>query len=85
MGVRGYITNNTLVQSGAQARTREEEKEIPPFFSSSFDAVTATTATKMAPADGGDAPAKDGSEEEAVDETAGGNGLFDERRAEEVA
>ena len=36
-------------------------------------------------ADYGEAPAKDGSEEEAVDETAGGNGLFEDRRTEETA
>ena len=30
-----------------------------------------------------EAPAKDGSEEGAADDTAGGNGLFDERRTEE--
>ena len=64
---------------------REEEKEMPIFFSSSFDAVTLTTATNTAPADDCEAPAKYGSEEEAVDETAGGNGLFDERWTEEVA
>ena len=64
---------------------REEEKEMPSFFSSSFGAVTATAATNSAPADDGEAPAKVGSKEEAVDETAGGNGLFDERRTEEVA
>ena len=28
-------------------------------------------------------PAKNGSEEEAADDTAGGNGLFDKRRTEE--
>ena len=64
---------------------RGEEKEMSSFFSSSFDAVTVTTATNTAPADDREAPAKDGSEEEAVDETAGGNGLFDERPTEEMA
>ena len=37
-----------------------------------------------APADDAEAPAKDGSEEEAADETVGGNGRFHERRTEEV-
>ena len=55
---------------------REEEKEMPSFFSSSFDAVTATTATNEAPTDDGEAPAKDGLKEEAVDKITGGNGLF---------
>ena len=41
--------------------------------------------TNAASADDGEAPAKYGSKEEAVDETTGGNGLFDERRTEEVA
>ena len=44
---------------------RGEEKEMSSFFSSSFDAVTVTTATNAAPADGDEAPAKDGSKEEA--------------------
>ena len=74
VGARGYITNNILIRS---AMMREEEEEMSSFFSSSFDAVTVTTVTNAA-------PAKDGSEEEAVDKTAGGNGLFDERRTEEV-
>ena len=68
------ITNNILIRS---AMTREEEDETPSFFSSSFDAITVTTVTNAA-------PAKDGSEEEAVDKTVGGNGLFDKRRTEEV-
>ena len=63
---------------------REEEKEMPSFFSSSFDVVTATAATNAAPADNCKAPAKDGSEKKAVDKTAGGNGLFNKRRMEEV-
>ena len=61
-----------------------EEKEISSFFSSSFDVVTATTATNAAPAGNCKAPAKDGSEEKAIDETAGANGLFNKRRMEEV-
>ena len=85
VGARGYITNNTLIRSGARVRMREEKKEMPSFFSSSFDAVTVTTATNAAPADDSEAPAKDSSKEEAVDETAGGSGLFDERRTEEMA
>ena len=64
---------------------REEEKEMLSFLSPSFDAVTFTTATNTAPADNGEAPSKDGSEEKAVDETTGGNGLVDERRTEKVA
>ena len=54
------------------------------FFSSSFDAETIVTATNMAPAAAAEAPVKDGSEEEAADGTAGGNGLFHERWMEEV-
>ena len=85
VGVRGYITNDALVRSGARARMREEEKEMPSFFFSSFGAITVVTATNATRADDGEAPAKDGSEEEAVDETTGGNELFDERRTEGVA
>ena len=85
VGARGYITNNILIRSGAWVRMREEEKELPSFFSSSFNIVIVTTVTNTAPADNGEAPAKDGSEEEAVDETAGGNGLFEDRRTEETA
>ena len=85
VGARGYIIDNILIRSGARARMREEKKEVPFFFSSSFDAVTDTTATNVSPADDGEVLAKDGSEEEAVDKTAGGNGLINERRAEEVA
>ena len=52
------------------------------FFSSSFDALTLTTAT-----DDAEAPVNDGLEEEAADEIAGADGLFDAlaTRAEEVA
>ena len=64
---------------------REEGKEMPSFFSSSFDAVTVTTAMNAALADDGETPAKDGSEKVAVDETVWGNGLFDERWTEDVA
>ena len=52
--VRGYITDDALVRSGARARMREDEKEMPSFSSSSFDAVTATTATNTVPADDGE-------------------------------
>ena len=41
------------------------------FFSSSFDALTLTTAT-----DDAEAPVNDGLEEEAADEIAGADGLF---------
>ena len=85
VGARGYITNNILIRSGARVRMMEEEKEMPSFFSSSFNAVTITTATNAAPAEKDEAPAKDGSGEEAVDKRAGGIGLFGERRSEEVA
>ena len=47
---------------------------MPSFFSSSFDAVTVTTATNAAPADNDEAPAKNGSEKEAVDKTVGATG-----------
>ena len=46
--------------------------------------VTTATMTNTAPADAAEAPAKDGSEEEATAKTARGNGLFHERRTEEV-
>ena len=52
------------------------------FSSSSFDVVTTATTTNVAPADDAKAPSKD--EEEAMDETAGCNGLFHERRIDEV-
>ena len=55
----------------------DEEKEMSSFFSLSFDAVTTTTATDVAPADAADALAKNGSEEEVVDGTAGADGLFE--------
>ena len=54
------------------------------FSSSSFDVITTATMTNTAPADAAEALAKDGSKEEAVDETAGSNGLFHERGTEEV-
>ena len=62
----------------------EEEKEVLSFFSLSSDAASITTATDVALADAAEAPGKDGSEEEAADGTAGGNGLFHERWMEEV-
>ena len=46
------------------------------FSSSSFDAVTTTTATDVAPADNVKAQAKDSLEEEEADGTAGANWLF---------
>ena len=55
---------------------------ISTFSSSSFDVATTATTMNAAPADNVEAPAKD--EEEVTDETAGGNGLFHERRTEEV-
>ena len=42
----------------------------------SFGALTATTETDTALANDIEAPANDGSEEEAADGTAGGDGLF---------
>ena len=54
------------------------------FFSSFFDAAITIPATNVTPAAPVEAPAKDSSKEEAADRTAGGNGLFHERRAEEV-
>ena len=44
--------------------------------SSSFGALNATTETDTAPADDIEAPANDGSEEEAADGTTGANGLL---------
>ena len=42
-----------------------------------------TRGRRQGPADDAKAPAKDGSEEEAADDTAGGNELFDEQRTDE--
>ena len=67
-----------------RSRKDGEEKVISSFSSLSFDVVTTATMTNYAPADAAEASAKDSSKEEAVDETAGGNGLFHERRTEEV-
>ena len=52
------------------------------FSSSSFDTLTPTTAT-----DDAEAPVNDGLEEEAADEIAGADGIFDAlvTRAQEVA
>ena len=54
----------------------EEEKGMLFFSSSSFDAVTITTATDAAPADNAEAQAKESFEEKAVGETAGADWLF---------
>ena len=62
----------------------EEEKEMPSFSSSSFDTATFAIAIDVTTVDAAEAPAKGGSEDEASDETVGGNGLFHERRTEEV-
>ena len=43
---------------------REEGKEMPSFFSSSFDDATTATMMGVAPADAAEAPAKDVSEED---------------------
>ena len=47
------------------------------FSSSSFDDLTTTTATNTAPAENTEAQAKDVSQEEAADGTAGVDGLFE--------
>ena len=62
----------------------EEEKEMPSFSSSSFNATTTTIAKDMAPADAAEARAKDGFKEEAADGIPGADGLFDAQRMEEV-
>ena len=54
----------------------EREKDVPSFPSSSFDAVTTTTAPDAAPADDVETQAKDSIEEEAADRTAGAHKLF---------
>ena len=46
------------------------------FSFSPFNDLTTTTATNAAPADNTEALAKEGSQEEAANGTAGGNGLF---------
>ena len=66
--------------SGPALAQGREGEEWSSFSSSSVDAVTIAAATDVAPG----APAKNIFEEEATEETAGGNGLFDERRTEEV-
>ena len=53
-----------------------------PFSSSSPDNVTAITATDVVPADNAKTPAKDDSQEEAADGTAGAT--LSSRRTEEV-
>ena len=45
------------------------------FSSSSPDGVTTITATNAVPADNAEAPAKNNSQEEAANETAGADGL----------
>ena len=62
----------------------EEEKEMPSFSPSSFDTATFATVIDVVTVDTAEAPAKDGSEDEAADETVGGNGLFHERRTDKV-
>ena len=57
---------------------------MPSFSPSSFDTATFATAISVATVDAAEAPAKDGSEDEAADETVWGNGLLQERRTEEV-
>ena len=68
--------NNPLMWSGAQGRIWKDgdEKVISSFSSPSFDVVTTATMTNAALADDDKAPAKDGSKEEAADETAGETG-----------
>ena len=62
----------------------EEEKMMPSFSPSSFDISTFATAIDVATEDAVEVPAKDGSEDEAADETMEGNGIFHERWTEEV-
>ena len=62
----------------------EEEKEMPSFSSSSFDAATTTTAKDMAQVDAAKARTKDGFKEEAADGIPGADSLFDAQRTEEV-
>ena len=49
----------------------EEEKEMPSFYLSSFDIVTFATVIDVATVDGTEGPAKDGSEDGALDGTVG--------------
>ena len=55
----------------------EEENELSSFSLSYFGAAPLTIATDTAPADGANAPAKDGSKEETADGTQEADGLFD--------
>ena len=72
-GARIYTNNTYPVQ---RLGKDGEEKDIPTFSYSSFDAVTTTTATDAAPADDAKAQAKGSFKEEAADGTAGADWLF---------
>ena len=76
MGARGYATENTLCPVRRLGKD-EEEKDDHPSPSHSFNDVTFATATDAAPEDNTEAPEKDGFEEEALNGTAGGDGLSD--------
>ena len=59
------VNNNLLIRSGTWTRTRRR-RMMSCFSSSPFDALTTTTATDTALIDDVEAPAKDGSKEEAA-------------------
>ena len=80
---RDYITSNLLICIWPDAHTRMTSRRMmPSFSSSSFVALTTTTAT-----DNAEALTKDGLEEEAADGTAGPTDSLtpSPRRTEEVA
>ena len=67
-GARLYTNNTYPVRCSSKD---EEEKDIPSFSSSSFDAVTTTTVTDTAPAVNAKAQAKDSFVEEAAWDSGG--------------
>ena len=73
-GAQLYTTNTTYPVW--RSDKDEEEKDVLSFSSSSFDAVTPTTATDAAPSDDAEAQAKGSFEEEAADGTVGDDWLF---------
>ena len=70
---------------GGRSDKDEEEKEVPSFSFSSFDAATIATAMKAAPADDAEALAKNCSGEEAADGTRGDSSTRGGRREVEWA
>ena len=82
MGVRLHCEQSIYVVW--RSRKDEGEEVTSSFSSSSFDVVTTTTTTNTAQVDNAEVPTKDGFKEEATDKTARGNGIFHERRTEEV-